>query len=113
MDKLLFKQVSTRVVSFMEQHFNEPISLEQLSAIIGVSVSYLCRKFKEIYQVSPIQYLINLRMMKARELLTTQNRLTVKEISQKCGYADVSYFCSEFKRYFRLTPIEYQKRFFM
>lgn len=104
--------VLSPVVSFMEQHIKDPISIEELSSIAKVSVSYLCRKFKEIYQVSPIQYLINLRMMKARELLTTQNNLTVKRISQECGYTDVSYFCSEFKRYFGLSPSEYQKRFF-
>lgn len=99
------------VISYMKQNLDKPITIEECSELVGVSVSYLCRKFKEVYQISPIKHLINLRMVKARELLISSNKMTVKNISSQCGYSDVSYFCSEFKRYFRLSPAEYQKRF--
>ncbi len=110
--ELLTKQTFAPVISYMKQHLTDPISIDELSDIAEVSTSFLCRKFKEIYQVTPIKYLINLRMTKARELLTLQNKYTVKEVSKQCGYIDVSYFCSEFKRYYRLSPSEFRNRFY-
>ena len=105
------KKALEPVIAYMTTHLIDDISIENLSAIINVSPSYLCRQFKKLYQVSPIKYLIKLRMFKAQELIRAYPYMTIKEIGQNCGYADSAYFCAEFKRSFRITPTQYREEF--
>lgn len=99
------------VISYMQDHLTEDLPIEVLSAILGISPSYLCRKFKQLYNTSPIKYLIKLRMKKAQELLLTDPYLSIQSVAQQCGYHDTAYFCAEFKRHFRLTPTQYKNTF--
>lgn len=105
------KKLLEPVIQYMSAHLTEDLSIDALSSIIQVSPSYLCRQFKKTYQVSPIKYLIKLRMFKAQELICTYPHMTIKEIGYKCGYNDPSYFCAEFKRSFRITPTQYKEEF--
>ena len=92
------------VIDYMWANLPNDIIIEELSAVIGVSVSYLCRMFKSVYGTSPIKHLIMLRMLTAKNLLLMNSQRTISEISIECGYKDTSYFCAEFKKYFNMTP---------
>lgn len=105
------KKIIEPVIQYMNQHLDEDLSIELLSAIINVSPSYLCRQFKKNYQTSPIKYLIKLRMFKAQELIRTYPNMTIKEVGESCSYKDPAYFCAEFKRCFRITPTQYKEEF--
>lgn len=98
------------VTAYMERNFTNDISLEDLAAEINVSVSYLCRIFKSAYHMPPLQYLIRLRINHAKQLMVSYNKMSVREISLKCGYKDVSYFSAEFKRITGFTPAEYRRQ---
>ena len=99
------------IISYMEKNFPEDISLEGLASKMGVSVSYFCRSFKSVYQLSPMQYLNSLRINHAKCLIQTTPKASVKEIAVQCGYKDTSYFCAQFKKSVGITPTEYRNLF--
>lgn len=97
----------------MMAHLDEDLSIDFLALLINVSPSYLCRQFKKDYQISPIKYLIKLRMFKTQELITAYPHRTIKEISYLYGYKDSSYFCAEFKRCFHIPLHNIKKNFYL
>lgn len=99
------------VLSHIENNLAHDISLDHLAAIIHVSPQYLCRLFKQSLQMSPVVYLIRLRLQKAKELLLEQDELSVAEIGAKVGFQAASYFCSVFKHHEGMTPLEFRKSF--
>ena len=97
-----------KTVSYMEKHYSEPVTLEQLAAITGCNSQYLCRFFKEITGIPPIQYLIQYRIEQACIFLQDTTK-SVLEISLDCGFDNVSYFIRKFKELKGCTPGEYRK----
>ena len=96
------------VVEYMEKYFSEEITLEELAEKADVSISYFCRKFKSVYFMSPLQYLIQLRINHAKKLILQFPQMSIKEIALHCGYRDVSYFTAEFKRNTGVVPTVYR-----
>lgn len=97
-----------KTVSYIETHYSESIPLEQLAAVAECNSQYLCRFFKEITGVPPIQYLIQYRIEQACSLLRDTTK-TGLEISLDCGFDNVSYFIRKFKELKGCTPGEYRK----
>ncbi|MCZ8514230.1 AraC family transcriptional regulator [Paenibacillus filicis] len=97
------------VLAYMEQHLGEDLSLEELAAVIGSSPQYLCRMFKQSIQMSPVGYLIRLRLQKAKELLLENGDISVSEIGRNVGFHTSSYFCSVFRQHEGITPLEFRK----
>lgn len=95
------------VVSYMEEHFNSQITLQNLADTIPCNSQYLCRFFKDIAGVSPIQYLINLRLNEACYLLEHTSK-SILEVSLDCGFDNVSYFIRKFKEIKGCTPKKYR-----
>lgn len=96
-----------QLISFMEMHYTEPITLQQLADVVACNSQYLCRFFKEITGTSPIQYLISCRIEHACSLLTDTTR-PILEISMDCGFENASYFIRKFKELKGCTPKEYR-----
>jgi len=92
---------------FICENFNNKISVKQLSIITGLSSSYFMYLFKEYTRITPYQYLINVRMDKAKDLLKNSNK-PAKEIAEILGYPTFSSFAKAFKLYTGLTPSEYR-----
>lgn len=97
------------VVDYMKQHLWEPFDIQQLCRIIQVSPSYLCRLFMKTYNTTPVRYGNNLKLISAAELLMRNPDMRVKDAAFRLGYQDVSYFCSEFKRLYSVTPAVYRR----
>lgn len=97
------------IISYIEKHYGEPISLQQLADIIPCNSQYLCRFFKEIAGVSPIQHLIAYRLEKAASLLLHTTK-PVTEIALDCGFDNISYFIRKFKAAKGCTPKEYRNK---
>lgn len=89
--------------TYLEQHFHEPVSLEQLASLSGMSVTHFRREWKKRYTEPPVQYRDSIRLYYAREYLNT-GYYTVSEIAEKCGFEDVSYFVRFFKKKTGITP---------
>ncbi len=89
-------------------HYHGAISVNDLSAYVGVNRSYLCRLFKEKLGVSPKQYIKTYRMNNAARLLAETN-LSVGQIAQSSGYEDQLYFSTAFREFFGHSPSEHRR----
>ncbi len=92
---------------YIETRIAEDLSLEEVAEAINVSPFYLSRLFKEVKGENYINYLTDLRMRKARELLRNP-RTPIKEISAEVGFNDQNYFSRIFKNKFGMTPTEFR-----
>ena len=92
----------------MEEHFSEPVTLEQIAAQAEMSPRYFCRFFQELTHRSPIEYLNYYRIEQAGDRLL-HSALSVTEIAYNCGFNDLSYFIRVFKRLKGVTPKKYEE----
>ncbi len=95
------------VIEHIEANYGEDITLQELAKLINLSPQYLCRLFKECYDMRPFEYLARKRIQEAKNLLISGN-LSVNEISSLVGYNDCSYFCAVFKKHEMLSPVEFR-----
>lgn len=97
------------IVSYIEEHYSEPVTLQQIAATIPCNPQYLCRFFKTIAGITPIQYLIQHRIERASFLLANTSQ-PVLEIALDCGFENISYFIRKFKEILGCTPKEYREK---
>ncbi len=100
-----------RVLEFMEHHYMQELSLEQLSREAGISRFHFILLFKKSFGATPHQYLVRLRMRAAAALLESTD-LGVMEIAARCGYANFANFSAAFRKYFACTPSEYRSKLY-
>lgn len=94
------------VLEYMRAHLSEPLTVADLADLVSLSPSAFAHLFRDITGRSPYQFLKEMRLDRARELLVDGN-LTVARISKDVGYASVSHFISEFRGRFGVTPRAY------
>lgn len=95
-------------VDYIEKHLSESLSVKQLAAISYVSPDHLTRIFKKKYNQTVSDYITEKRMNLAGELLR-EGHLTVTMVSDSVGFTNYSYFTEQFKKYYGMTPREFQK----
>lgn len=95
-------------VIYMEMNYNKKISLSDVANIIGLEYSYFFKLFKNEIGISPNEYLINLRIEKAKKLLKANTE--IKNIPALVGISDVYYFTKLFKKCVGTTPSDYRKK---
>lgn len=91
---------------YMEQNYREKITVEELALRSGYSASHFSRVFSQVYDTSPIQYVNQIRIMHAKNLLRT-GQYTLAEIAQACGFSNVYYFSRCFKQITGTTPAKW------
>ena len=96
-------------VSYIDQHFTEDLSVRDLAAACFVSADHLTRLFKKRFGISVSEYIQEKRIRLAGELLRQQN-MTISMVANSVGIGNYSYFTEQFKKYFGITPREYQKQ---
>jgi len=94
-------------IGYLEDHYADPISVEQLTRIAGMSESSLLRAFKQATGRSPTHYLLALRLRRARHLLRNTN-LNITEIAFQTGFNDSNYFARQFRKGIGVSPREYR-----
>lgn len=100
-----------RACDYMEAHFSRPdLSVEEAAEISSLSTSHFRRQFRMVYGVSPKQYLLSVRISKARELLTGAN-LSVTEIAESVGFESIYHFSKAFKAICGMSPLAYREEF--
>ncbi len=92
----------------LENYTDYSFSLQLVSDKFNVSLSYLSQYFKDKTGMTILDYITNLKMNKAKTLLTTSD-LTLKDIADQIGYSNVSSFIRRFKQVTSMTPGEYKK----
>jgi len=96
------------VCFYIKEHYMEEISLDTLASVAHLNKNYMIRRFKKNFGISPVAYLIKLRMDYAKKLLAETN-LPIKTIAAQCGYHDPSFFNFYFKKTFCDTPMSYRE----
>jgi AraC-like DNA-binding protein len=92
---------------YIEENFAEAIHLEELSERFFISKYHLCHEFKKYTGFSPNEYLITVRLNKAKDLLHFAD-LRVSEISDMTGFASLNHFFYTFKKHEKMSPSEYR-----
>lgn len=95
--------------NYMERYFNENLTIEQLARIAKISPKYFVDLFKKTYGISAIDYLTELRLNKAKELMAQPNA-RLRDIAHQVGYHDEFYFSRKFKKKVGIAPTVYMKR---
>lgn len=104
--KELYKRIS-RAKDIIFYNYAQPISVEEISKTICVSKYYFSRLFKDMYGMSPYQFLKIVRLEKARELLLKD--YSVEEIAHQVGYTESNSFINAFKSYTKTYPTQYRQ----
>ena len=102
-------QIQRNMTSFIHEHFNSKIGLEDIAEAGKVSKSTCIRLFHKYTGKSPIDFLNNYRLqMSAEKLVTTSEQIT--EIAYACGFGQPSYFNRLFLKEYNMTPNQYRKQ---
>jgi len=92
-----------RVTTYTMNHLHEPLGVEDLANIAQFSRFHFSRIFKKSYGTTPSKFIHNMRIKRAIRLLQTE-RISIKEIADRCGFSDTSYFCKVFRKEFNISP---------
>ena len=93
---------------YLNDNFKEKISLDIISRDVGISKYYLHRLFREINGNTPLEYLKNIRLEKAKNKLQ-YSKDSIFEIAIKCGFDNTAYFSNVFKKHVGLSPTQFRK----
>lgn len=99
-----------RARDHVDRHFSEPLDLDTLAGIAGLSKYHFLRLFRTTYGRTPAAYLSVRRVERAQDLLRTTN-LTVTEVCFAVGFASLGSFSSRFSAVTGETPRDFQKRY--
>ena len=96
---------------YLEKHYSDSsLRIDRLAAEAGISEAYFRRLFLEVYHVTPVQYIRNVRIEKAKALLTGGSG-TMEEIACEAGFSSVYHFSRTFHQVSGETPSEYARKF--
>lgn len=108
-EKTVKESIAYQVKDFIEKHYHEPITLEQLAEENFVTPSYLSLAFKEVIGTNFLDYLNSIRLRVAKQLMRNPN-YKIKTIASMTGFNDQHYFSRIFKKKEGCTPKEYMDR---
>lgn len=104
-----YRQIISPAVNYIKNNYSsEKITVEKLAAECEISVSYLRRLFTYCLGSSPVEYIIDLRLEYAKEMICS-GEFSVTAAAEKSGFNDISYFSRTFKKHFGISPIKLLK----
>ena len=106
-NKYNYVNMAEEVITYINEHFMESITIEELASVARLSPYHFIRTFKKETGFTPHEYIINSRISAAKYLLKN-TRMSVKDICYNTGFSSESVFCSAFKRHMGLSPEKYR-----
>ena len=103
------ENIMLKIHHFCLKHLSENISVDDLAEFAGFSRSHFCRIFREQSGKAPHEYLLELRIRMAMQMLQNGSS-SVKEISSLCGFEEPGYFCKVFRRFAGTTPGVFRRK---
>ena len=97
------------IKDYIQKNYNKEIKLSMFSNKYYLSKEYLSKRFKAEFGYGIYEYVLKVRMEKAKELLSNPN-IKIQTISEHLGYSNNNYFSRAFKNYFGISPSEYRER---
>ena len=101
--------VISQILNYFEGNYRNNISIKDLETKFFLAKNKIYQLFKKNYNTTPMQYLNNLRLSKAKELILYTN-LTLTEICEQCGFNNYNYFIKQFKTMFGEPPHKFRKK---
>ena len=98
------------VIQYIQSNYSRQLSISELSRMVNMSEGHFCRYFKKIVAKTPIEYLNYIRVIKACDLLESTER-KILDIALEVGFNNFSYFINRFKKYMKVTPAGYRKKY--
>ena len=99
-----------QIKKYLEENYNKPISLNDLSEKFHYSVGYLCNAFRNAYHVTPLRCLNQIRISHAKKLLSGNIDILLKDVASCVGFADPLYFSRLFRKETGMSPTEYRDK---
>ena len=94
--------------SYMTQHYNQNVTLEEVARQVGLNTTYFRHLFKQETRISFKEYLTHLRLSNARQLLANSD-ISVQQVIEEVGYTNISQFYRVFRQHYHMTPAEYRR----
>lgn len=98
-----------KLILFINENYQSHIDLQMLCNMYFLSKASLCARFKTMMKCSIMDYILNLRLSKARQMLLADNS-SIEEVAYACGFSSTNYFRSSFKRAIGTSPLHYRKQ---
>lgn len=98
-----------KVVDYMNREYRNGISLNDVCQNVGITNSYLSRLFYRYYNITPLEYLFNLKSKQA-VILLRRTKLSNEEIARQCGFKDGNNLYNFFKKNYGMTPTEFREK---
>jgi transcriptional regulator GlxA family with amidase domain len=99
-----------RIQDYIEKNYNESLTINWLCKKFNMSSRTFIRKFTDVTNNTPLEYIQRVRVEAAKRLLE-KGKLTVAQVCMECGYSDFGFFRNIFKRFSGLTPQDYKKKY--
>ncbi|NOV02532.1 AraC family transcriptional regulator [Paenibacillus planticolens] len=103
-------RIVQQAIHYLSTQYAEPITIEMMAESLGYNRAYLSRLFKRHTKVTPVTFLLKLRVDKARQLLRERLELTIEQIAASVGFYDPLYFSKQFRRLYGVSPSEYRNQ---
>lgn len=103
-------RIVQQAIHYLSTQYAEPITIEMMAESLGYNRAYLSRMFKQHTKVTPVTFLLKLRVDKARLLLRERLELTIEQIAASVGFYDPLYFSKQFRRWYGVSPSEYRSQ---
>lgn len=97
----------SEVLRYIEKHFHEPVSVNDLTKVACLSQSYLNAQFRKATGMGTHEYLEHFRMQMARKMLLDPC-IPIADVASKCGFEDAHYFARRFKAFHHQTPSHFR-----
>ncbi|RXZ82812.1 AraC family transcriptional regulator [Paenibacillaceae bacterium] len=104
------EQTVQEMISYLENHYADDLSLETLQQHIHLSKTYLAKIFKEVTGVTIFEFVYRRRINQARILFLLDSQLSVTEVGFRVGFKHLAHFSRMFKRLIGITPEQYRKQ---
>ncbi len=102
------EKVAEKIIAYIHTHFREPIKMGDLARELLLHPDYIGRCMQQALGKSPIQYLNQYRLSRAKTMLTSTN-LTIADIAREVGIGDSTYFSKLYRKYEGITPLEFRR----
>lgn len=99
-------------VSYLTYNISKPFDSQKLARLLEVTPTHMCRLFKLAYNCTPQEFAEKIKIDYARRMLENETNMSIKNIAKHCGYENVSYFTSLFKKHTGIPPAAYRKKHF-
>lgn len=97
------------VLAYIDRHYREEIRLDDLSEIMNISTMYFSNYFKQVFNISPKQYILNKRLSEAQRLLL-ESEMSIKEIAYAVGFDNENYFSEYFSKKVGISALRFRRR---